>query len=708
MSVFEAVYPTPLRAEALGGRVCLSGVRAEGRAREALATFLYAAEGSGLCEREDGSVLLLWDDTVENKEGYAIEAKADGVTVRAKSLGGFCYAGVTLAQLARDGALPAMRLYDEPLCPLRGVHMYLPPSDAMDEFFRVLELLAHLKYNTVFLEIGGGVEYESHPEINRTWKRFCREARDYYGGPQGLQASEAHWKDSTHVELAGGHCLTKKELADICAHIRFLGMEVIPEIQALSHAYYLTLSHPEIAEQGFEPYPDTWCPMNEESYRLYEDVARELHELIGFDKVSIGHDEIRILGKCPRCKGKSGADLVAHDLNRLHDIYEKMGVKMFMWGESLQNYINAYGNRAGSKILRDGRFGRTWEMPATHEAIDRIPTDITMLDWQWGQSIYSTSEFSERGISFLYGNFHGQSITHWQQLVKNKGFLGAEVSTWCVTDFNELARNGWFYDFVFSSAVLWEQDYDDHKRAAYALRTNDKMPALRAFLKKEKSAAAYLSDAFFPVEGEKVTFTALKGSERSAAFCARFAEGLCAAPATETAVSVDARGGETITLLHAADFGEGNPPAREQTWYFHDKTHLLLGYYSVFYEDGFVYSYPLEYGYHIGDGKCDFAPLAQKYPVKSVEDESGTAKKGELIQPAAFCGFKDAWFGGTVATCDAYPVMTEGGVRTVYATTFKNRHPEARIKEVKFFYPLNIENKELAHHGEVILYGILA
>jgi hypothetical protein len=27
-----------------------------------------------------------------------------------------------------------------------------------------------------------------------------------------------------------------------------------------------------------------------------------------------------------------------------------------------------------------------------------------------------------------------------------------------VTDFNELSRNGWFYDFVFSSAVLWEQD----------------------------------------------------------------------------------------------------------------------------------------------------------------------------------------------------------------------------------------------------------
>ncbi len=700
MNILDRIYPTPLQAQSLGGAVRLSGVFAEAGAEFALKTFLHAAEGSGLAQKDGGNVVLVLDAGIENKEGYAIEAKDGGVTVRAKSLAGFCYAGGTLAQLAEGGTLPALELYDEPLCQMRGVHMYLPPSDVIDEFLRVMDCLARLKYNTVFLEIGGGVEYESHPEINKTWKRFCREARDYYGGPQGLQASEAHWKDSTHVELAGGHCLTKKELLELCTYIRSLGMEVIPEIQALSHAYYLTLSHPEIAEQTFEPYPDTWCPMNEASYRLYEDVARELHELIGFDKVSIGHDEIRILGKCPRCKGKSGAELVAHDLNRLHDIYEKMGVKMFMWGESLQNYVNQYGNRAGGKILRDGRFGRTWEMPATYEAIDKIPTDITMLDWQWGQSIYSTSEFSERGISFLYGNFHGQSITHWQQLVKNKGFLGAEVSTWCVTDFNELARNGWFYDFVFSAAVLWEQDYDDHKRAAYALRTNDYMPALRAFLKREKSAAAYLSDTFYSADGEKMTFTALEGSERSAALSARFADGLCGAPATETSVAVDAFGGETLTILHAADFGEGNPPAREQTWYFHDRTHLLLGYYSVIYEDGFVYSYPLEYGYHIGDGKCDFAPLPMKTPVKSAEDESGTVKKGELIQPAAICGFKDAWFKGVTATCDAYPVMTEKGVRTVYATTFKNRHAEARIKEVKFFYPLNIEGKELAHCGE--------
>ena len=707
MSICDKIFPTPLKAEALGGSVRLLGVYAEKGADFAIETFLHAAEGSGLVKNDQGNVCLCFDETVENEEGYAIEADAEKVTVRAKSLAGFCYAGATLAQIASVGYIPAMKLYDAPLCKLRGVHMYLPPSDVIeDEFFRVLDLLARLKYNTVFLEIGGGVEYESHPEINKTWKRFCREARDYYGGPQGLQASEAHWKDSTHVELAGGHCLKKSELKKIVDYIRFLGMEVIPEIQALSHAYYLTLSHPEIAEQTFEPYPDTWCPMNEASYRLYEDIARELHELLGFTKVSIGHDEIRILGKCPRCKGKSGAELIAHDLNTLHGIWEKMGVKMFMWGESLQNYVNAYGRRVGGAINNGGRFGRTWTMDTTHDAIDRIPTDITMLDWQWGQSIYSTSEFSERGISFLYGNFHGQSITHWQELVKNKGFLGAEVSTWCVTDFNELGRNGWFYDFVFSSAVLWEQDYDDHKRAAYRLRSNDMMPAVRAFLHKTE-AADYLEKCFFSAHGKAFSFTAMEGSEVSSAFRGRFEGGLNAGIAKDITVSINKEVGD-ITVLHAVDFGEGNPPAREQTWFFHDKTPLLLGYYSVTYEDGLVYSYPVEYGYHVGDYRASFMPLPQKTPAASVEDESGIKDKNVLVQPAPTCGMKDAWIGGIVAFTDAYPVNTSDGERTVYACTLKNRHPGVAVKNVKFYPPRSNDGKDMEREGDVLFFGVMA
>lgn len=164
MSIRDTIFPLPLKVETLGGSVRLSGAYAEAAAEFALKAFLHAAEGSGLSADKDGNVRLVFDEAIDNEEGYAIEAADSAVTVRARSLAGFCYAGGSLSQIAAQGYIPAIRLYDEPLCKIRGVHMYLPPSDVIeDEFFRVLDLLARLKYNTVFLEIGGGVEYESHP-----------------------------------------------------------------------------------------------------------------------------------------------------------------------------------------------------------------------------------------------------------------------------------------------------------------------------------------------------------------------------------------------------------------------------------------------------------------------------------------------------------------------------------------------------------------
>ena len=115
-----------------------------------------------------------------------------------------------------------------------------------------------------------------------------------------------YWKDSLHTELAGGSYLTKDEVRGIVQYAKARGMNVIPEVQALSHAYYLTVSHPEIAEMSFDIFPDTYCPSNEKSYELYFEVADEVLEVFEPNTVSIGHDEIRVLGWCDKCKEKSG------------------------------------------------------------------------------------------------------------------------------------------------------------------------------------------------------------------------------------------------------------------------------------------------------------------------------------------------------------------------------------------------------------------
>ena len=49
---------------------------------------------------------------------------------------------------------------------------------------------------------------------------------------------------------AAGRSLEKEEVADLVRYAKSLGIEVVPEMQSLSHAYYLVLAHPEIAERA--------------------------------------------------------------------------------------------------------------------------------------------------------------------------------------------------------------------------------------------------------------------------------------------------------------------------------------------------------------------------------------------------------------------------------------------------------------------------
>ena len=186
-------------------------------------------------------------------EGYRLVVGPDRITVLgADSVG--CYYGLcALGQVLRaDGeqvTAAVGEVRDWPYKPMRGVHVYMPGRDGIPFFKDLLAWLASMRYNMVFLEVGGGMRYDRHPEVNEAWERFSREVWAYPGGARGLQGSQPYPKDSTHTELGHGSFLEKAEVADIIAHANAYGIEVVPELQSLSHAYYMCLAHPEIAER---------------------------------------------------------------------------------------------------------------------------------------------------------------------------------------------------------------------------------------------------------------------------------------------------------------------------------------------------------------------------------------------------------------------------------------------------------------------------
>lgn len=573
-------------------------------------------------------------------------------------------------------------LKDAAFKPMRAVHLYLPPADCIEECKRFFAMLARLKYNAIILEIGGGVEYERHPEVNLAWMKFCREAYRHTGGPQGLQASEAYWKDSTHVELAGGAVLKKSELRELVQYCKLLRMEVIPEIQALSHAYYLTLADRSIAERPFERWPDSYCPCNEHSYELYGDCAEEILEVVRPKRVSIGHDEVRVLGECPKCREKSGAELLAYDVNRLHEFYRGHGVKIMMWGEKLQNFENFKGVRAGGVEIpeRIDKYGRHYSMPATCDAVDMVPKDILMLDWYYSQGDATEADFKAKGFSEIFGNFKGSTIANWQERANRGNVLGAEVSTWCIPTEQEIGENGWFYELAYSAAVLWRDDYTDECRMEWDKRTEKMLPELKNIMRGEC--------ALF--DGTEKTLSALKLPEQKTEQTAVNTDGLTNVSAelaqrlannglavgTEFDVNAVCPG---LVFFHAA---ENIPERRIHTWFFLDPAPRIPASYAVDYADGLTIRIPVEFPNMTGCFKADasyFRPTGEAAVAADIDDDR-KAKAQRFAPSFAQC---DQWRTAAVYFSRSAAFTAQDGPRTVYAWEWKNPRPEAEIARIR-------------------------
>ena len=109
-----------------------------------------------------------------NDEEYAI-AIDTVTTVWAASARAFIYAASTLCALYTSGELQNGFLYDYPLFATRGYRVFLPSRASLHDFYKMVDFLAELKYNSIILEIGGAMQYDRHPRINEVWSAFCKE-----------------------------------------------------------------------------------------------------------------------------------------------------------------------------------------------------------------------------------------------------------------------------------------------------------------------------------------------------------------------------------------------------------------------------------------------------------------------------------------------------------------------------------------------------
>ena len=412
---------------------------------------------SGIKTRSAGIAEIAWEETP--MQGDAFRVLSDGHTVRieAARLRAALYAAYLLLQYSEEngGMLPVGQIECTPRCEFRSLKLYLPSADKLEEFDRTIDIACRYRVNTILLELGGGMEYKRHPEINAAWIEYCKDMTTYPQRANDVQHSCPWDKDSIHFENAGGGVLSQETVKRLVKYCRDRGLDVIPEQPTLSHVDYILCAHPELAERDNDPYPDTYCPNHPDTYRLVFELLDEVIEVFEPEIVHIGHDEYYSIGVCPRCKGKTGEDIYAADVARIHDYLAAKGIKTMIWAEKLLNAITPQGIHYGGSewTAWDEEGNVTFHRPATWKAIDKIPKDVICMHWYWGIGDFD-GEYHRRGLPMVYGNLDALNILDFEKRIAAGG-MGGGPSHWSSLEWLTLQRNTVLASLLCAAIMYW-------------------------------------------------------------------------------------------------------------------------------------------------------------------------------------------------------------------------------------------------------------
>jgi hypothetical protein len=552
-------------------------------------------------------------------EGYVLSVGDTGAVLAGRDHRGALYAAQSFLQLVhrwghRSLAVQRATVRDWPASPLRWVHLYLPGRDQLGFARRYLrDFLLRYKFNGLVLEVGGGMRLDSHPEISVGWRRTVSEwyahgeTMDKLG--EGIPLGTANrFAASLHVGVGGGAYIEKDDVRRLAGWAEDYGLEIVPEIQSLTHSYYIASAHPEVAEDPDMAWPDSYCPSNPLSYQILFDVMDEYLELLKPRRVHIGHDEWRAGAFCPRCRGKDTGELYAEDVLKISRHLAEKGVETWMWGDHFVDSHNRFAKR-----WNEGGVVQ-YERPDTTSARERLVAAgarLHVLNWS-GEAGDAT--FQKLGWPFLVGNFTGTEIADWPARVERYGALGGEVSSWGAFEEFVLGKLQ-VPEAVYSINMLWSSAAVP---AAEGMRqVASLMPEVRRLLSSVAVPSATADPMRFEVLDVSSAFNSAprgEGWDLSALVPGRgYASGLPYAIGDPSrgpsAVVVARRAGDkptrvtlpvagrwaSLVFLHAAT-AEGRPSihAGDQTHFPHESSELL-GYYEVRYADDLVGVHEIRY-----------------------------------------------------------------------------------------------------------------
>ncbi|NLF32254.1 MAG: family 20 glycosylhydrolase [Planctomycetes bacterium] len=183
--------------------------------------------------------------------------------------------------------------------------------------------------------------------INTLWWHFC----DDQGFGVALEG---------HPEIVTPYAFSKEEVRRFIRAAAEAGIDVVPEIETLGHASYITRL-PQYAHlaDGDPMHFNAACPSQGQTLELMRDILVETAELFDSPYLHAGLDEVNF-GGCDRCakrgRGKPDWWVYAEHVKAIHDVIAGAGKRMIMWADHVE------------------------KAPAM---LDVLPKDIVMAHWQY-------------------------------------------------------------------------------------------------------------------------------------------------------------------------------------------------------------------------------------------------------------------------------------------------------------------------------------
>lgn len=354
-------------------------------------------------------------------EGYTVTAELGSVHIGYADYLGLRNALAAISQLVRltpDGMeLPVLTLRDAPACNHRGV-MLDAARGVKDyaQFCRDMVLMAKARMNILHIHIndgqGFGIRLKSLPDA------VC-------------------WEDAYTLEQT-------RELIDLAD---ILGLELIPEIDIPAHGTALLRQLPQMrCAVDPETHPSLWvvCPGKEETFRVLEQVIREVCDLFPGRYFHMGGDELDFADapkinqlcywdECPDCKKRmeqeglaDRSELYYYFVKRIHAVVTDCGRRMVMWSDQLdadkteqlpRDIIMQYWRTAGkgrgpvhsctmAEQLALGHQVINSRYQDTYIDIESYISPKTLKDWRW--------DVRPECDSALAGGILGSELCCWE------------------------------------------------------------------------------------------------------------------------------------------------------------------------------------------------------------------------------------------------------------------------------------------------------